>query len=126
MAGTIKLDERSPNGLPGWRSDAAFKRSKQIRRPIDIKKKAIARPTDAEDADEFVTARFAEGPEHFRITYGISVGHKIAMASVRTLNDGGVTMLAGSESKNRGTANGVSIDRELEMVLLRRYSRRGG
>ena len=44
-------------------------------------------------------------------------GDKVSMNSVRALNEGGVTILAGSDSPNRGTAAGVSIHQELEMLV---------
>ena len=44
-------------------------------------------------------------------------GDKVAMDSVRALNEAGVTILAGSDSPNRGTATGVSIHQELEMLV---------
>ncbi len=44
-------------------------------------------------------------------------GDKIAMESVRVLNEAGVTILAGSDSPNRGTATGVSIHQELGMLV---------
>jgi hypothetical protein len=47
------------------------------------------------------------------------------MESVRMLNDGRVTIPAGSDSINRGTATGVSIHWEREILLLRRNGRRG-
>ncbi|UCC15173.1 MAG: amidohydrolase family protein [Gammaproteobacteria bacterium] len=44
-------------------------------------------------------------------------GDKIAMESVRVLNEAGVTILAGSDSPNRGTATGVSIHQELGILV---------
>jgi imidazolonepropionase-like amidohydrolase len=46
-----------------------------------------------------------------------SGGDRIAMDSVRALKNGGVTILAGSDSPNLGTATGVSIHQEMQMLV---------
>ena len=124
MPGTVKLDVRSLRQSLGWRSDAEFKRGNQERRPTGIYGTVVTLP-DAEDADEFAAARFAEGPEHTRFTYGISARHQMTMESIRMPNDGRVTILADPGSKSRGTAVAFSVRRKLEMLLLRRDGRRG-
>ena len=44
--------------------------------------------------------------------------HKyVDAAAVKALHEGGVTILAGSDSPNRGTATGVSIHQELAMLV---------
>lgn len=44
-------------------------------------------------------------------------GDQVSMDAVKALHEGGVTILAGSDSPNRGTATGVSIHQELEMLV---------
>jgi imidazolonepropionase-like amidohydrolase len=44
-------------------------------------------------------------------------GDRVSMDAVKALHEGGVTILAGSDSPNRGTATGVSIHQELAMLV---------
>ncbi len=79
-----------------------------------------------DDVQAFVDARIAEGADYIKIIYEhalptiptLSLSAANAETAVGALHHAGVPILAGTDAPAPGTAHGLSLHRELELLVL--------